>query len=256
MEIQMENTILAKVGDISISKADLVKVLRNLPQQQAQQTATAEGRLRLLEEMVAGELLYLQAKEDGLDQDADYKKLVEESMRALLQNYAIKKLFDDVNITDEDAECFYKENETQFKSQAQVQASHILVDAEDKCLEVKKEIEAGKSFEDAAKEYSSCPSKERGGDLGAFGRGQMVPEFEDAAFSLEEGIVSEPVQTQFGYHLIKVTKQIPEGVKALEEVKDQIKQQLEMQKKTELYHGKVGQLKEKYPNEIFEDQLQ
>jgi len=87
-----------------------------------------------------------------------------------------------------------------------VQASHILVDSKDDATKLKNDIDSGKiSFEDAAKKYSKCPSGQRGGDLGPFGKGQMVKPFEDAAFSLPLNQVSDPVQTQFGYHLIKVT---------------------------------------------------
>ena len=87
-----------------------------------------------------------------------------------------------------------------------VRASHLLVDTEEQALSLKNDIEAGKiSFADAAAKYSKCPSGQRGGDLGMFGRGQMVKPFEDAAFTLPLNQVSEPVQTQFGYHLIIVT---------------------------------------------------
>jgi parvulin-like peptidyl-prolyl isomerase len=87
----------------------------------------------------------------------------------------------------------------------QVKASHILVNDEKTAKQLKIQIEDGMSFEEMAKQHSSCPSKRDGGDLGWFGKGQMVKPFEDAAFSLAEGKISEPVKTQFGYHLIKVT---------------------------------------------------
>ena len=86
-----------------------------------------------------------------------------------------------------------------------VKASHILVKTEDKANWICNELKKGKEFGKLAKEYSDCPSKEDGGNLGFFGKGQMVKEFEDAAFSLKEGEISKPVKTQFGYHLIKVT---------------------------------------------------
>ena len=87
----------------------------------------------------------------------------------------------------------------------QVRASHILVEDEATAKNLKTQIEGGASFEAMAKEHSSCPSKAKGGDLGWFGKGQMVKPFEDAAFSTPEGKLSAPVKTQFGYHLIKVT---------------------------------------------------
>ena len=86
-----------------------------------------------------------------------------------------------------------------------VRASHILVNDEETAKKLKQEIENGAEFAEIAKQHSICPSKENGGDLGEFGKGVMVKEFEDAAFSLEVGQVSDPVKTQFGYHLILVT---------------------------------------------------
>ncbi len=86
----------------------------------------------------------------------------------------------------------------------QVRAEHILVQTEDQAKKLKSQIEEGASFEELAKEYSQCPSGASGGDLGYFTRGQMVQPFENAAFDTETGKVSDPVQTQFGWHLIKV----------------------------------------------------
>ena len=87
-----------------------------------------------------------------------------------------------------------------------IKAKHILVQTEDKARGIYEQIKKGKSFEALAKEYSSCPSKANGGDLGFFGKGQMVKEFESAAFSLKKGEVSKPVKTKFGFHIIKVTE--------------------------------------------------
>ncbi len=88
-------------------------------------------------------------------------------------------------------------------------ARHILVDSEAKASAVKTEIEGGKSFEAAAKEHSSCPSASEGGALGTFGKGQMVKEFEEVVFGdLPVGQVSEPIKTQFGWHLIEVTQRM------------------------------------------------
>lgn len=84
-------------------------------------------------------------------------------------------------------------------------ARHILVDSEEICLELKREIEQGAEFADIAREYSSCPSGAQGGDLGEFGPGMMVPEFDKVVFSAPVNTVQGPVKTQFGYHLLEVT---------------------------------------------------
>ena len=84
-------------------------------------------------------------------------------------------------------------------------ASHILVEKQSQALKVLDELKAGGNFADLAKKYSTCPSGKRGGDLGQFGRGQMVKEFEQATFAMKVGEISQPVKTQFGYHIIKRT---------------------------------------------------
>lgn len=89
---------------------------------------------------------------------------------------------------------------------ASASARHILVDSEEKCLELKAEIEGGTDFADVARQHSSCPSGRQGGELGTFGPGQMVKEFDDVVFSGELNTVLGPVQTQFGYHLLEVTE--------------------------------------------------
>lgn len=88
---------------------------------------------------------------------------------------------------------------------SQASARHILVTTEDACLELKTQIEGGADFADLAKQHSQCPSGQRGGELGTFGRGQMVPEFDQVVFGEAVGEVHGPVKTQFGYHLVEVT---------------------------------------------------
>lgn len=88
----------------------------------------------------------------------------------------------------------------------QASARHLLVDTEEQCLALKAQIEAGEDFADIAKANSNCPSKAQGGDLGSFGRGQMVPEFDQVVFSADLNTVQGPVKTQFGYHLLEVTE--------------------------------------------------
>lgn len=89
---------------------------------------------------------------------------------------------------------------------ARAQARHILVPTEEQCNELKKQIEEGADFAEIARTYSQCPSGRQGGDLGEFSPGQMVKEFNDVCFNEEVGVVHGPVRTQFGYHLVEVTK--------------------------------------------------
>ena len=102
------------------------------------------------------------------------------------------------------------------------------------------------AFEDAAREFSSCPSNAQGGDLGEFGRGQMVPEFDQVAFEAEIGQVVGPVKTQFGYHLVKVENRKEASVMAFDEVKSYIEGTMLQQKQNEVYTAKYNELYAKY----------
>ena len=122
-----------------------------------------------------------------------------------------------------------------------------MTDSEEKCNDILEKITSGeKEFEEAAKEFSTCPSGAQGGDLGEFGRGNMVKEFEEAAFAAEVGHVVGPVQTQFGYHLIKVEQKNDAKEADFEEVKEQIKAEALKQKQDKAYSDKVNELKAKY----------
>ena len=152
-----------------------------------------------------------------------------------------------VTVSEEEIKAYYEQNKQQFVKGPSVRAKHILMEVEEKCKEVLEMIRSGaKTFEDAAKEHSTCPSSAKGGDLGEFTRGQMVKEFENAAFDAEIGDIVGPVKTQFGYHLIKVEAKNDAQETPLENVKDNIQTQLLRQKQTEAYEKKVEELKEKY----------
>ncbi len=140
-----------------------------------------------------------------------------------------------IKITEEDVEKFYNEHKDTFSTQETVNASHILVkskseseedmeNARKKCEEIKKEIDEGKiTFEDAAEKYSDCPSgKEAKGNLGKFGKGSMIKEFEDTAFAMKLNEISDPVKTTYGYHLIKVLEHNNSVVTPLADVKTKI----------------------------------
>ncbi len=252
----MENTVIAKIGDIEITKQHMLNIIRTLPQEQAMELSTQAGARRLLDEMVAGELLYLEALENEYNKEEKFVKMLEEATHGLLQRYAIEKLLQDVVATEEEKKEYYESNKGQFVEAAKRRARHILVPEEEQAKKIKQEIEEGLAFEEAAQKYSTCPSKERGGDLGSFEKGRMVPEFEEAAFSLEVGEVSELVKTDFGYHLIMVEEKIEASEKSYEEVATQLDRFVSQEKQGMVYEEKLKALKEKYPVEVNLDALQ
>jgi peptidyl-prolyl cis-trans isomerase C len=194
--------------------------------------------------------------------------LTEDTMKAQLEkDMSIRKLVDKnvadkVVVTDEQAKAFYDSNPDVFKTPEMVRASHILIKADEKMspedkakareklVEIQKRVKNGEDFATVAKESSECPSAARGGDLNFFQRGQMVKPFEDVAFSLPVNSVSDIVETQFGYHLIKVTEKKDAGTVSYDEVKDRIKQHLKQEQVNQKFPEYVKELRAKAKVEI------
>ena len=251
----MDNNVLAKVDNIEITKEQFMNVIKGLPQQQAMEFSTQEGSRKLLDEMIIGELFFLEAEKNKLENDEEFIKVMEEAKHSMLQRYAIQKLLEDIKVSQEEIQEYYNSNKNEFLEEEQVSAKHILVETEEECSKIKKEIDNGLGFEEAAKQYSSCPSKERGGALGFFIKGKMVPEFADAAFGLEIGEMSSPIKTQFGYHLILVDDKKDGGEKEFDQVAGQISQKIAKEKQHKVYDEKVKELKEEYNIELNEGLL-
>lgn len=246
-----ENKVLATVNGKDITSQDVYDFLNQLDQRTAAQFSSPEGINQIANELVNQELLYLDALKNGLDEEEDFKNELEKVKIGVLKQYAINRLFKGITVTEEEINSFYDENKHFFQRPEVARASHILVDDEEKANEILDEINDGLSFEDAASKYSNCPSKANGGDLGEFSRGKMVPEFEEVAFSMEEGSISKPVKTQFGYHIIKLNYKKESGTSSLEEVKGQINHQLILMKQQEIYLDKTEKLKEDFKTEIY-----
>ena len=242
------STILASVGGMPITDEDVNNFLRELGPR-AQSYMSPEGRKVILNQLIGSKLLLLDAKRNLLEAEPAFKAELARLKDSLLTSYAAEKAISSVSVSDKDVEDYYNQNKEQFVTGETVNASHILVDSEEKANEILAKINAGEiSFEDAAKENSSCPSKQNGGNLGDFGRGQMVPEFDTAVFEMAEGeITSAPVKTQFGYHLIKLNSKNESEEMPLASISAEIKDALLQEKRRAAYDSKINQLKILYP---------
>lgn len=242
----MENKIVAIVNGVEITERDLEETLSRFPRERQGYLRTEEGKKQLVEQIVSFELIYNYAKEIGLEKDSEYLVLAEKAKKEILTQVSINKLLSEVSVDDKEVEEYYNANKEYFKNPESATAKHILVDTLEKATEIAEKISNGLLFEEAAMEYSSCPSKAQGGSLGAFSRGQMVPEFEEAAFTLPIGQISEPVKTQFGYHLIIVENRTESSCKEFSEVKDAIKNKLLQERQNFKYMQITDELKTKY----------
>lgn len=243
----MSQEVLAVVAGKEITQADFEAFLQAVPREQQPYLSNPQFREKYQEQLIALHMFAAEGEDMKLDETEAFKKAIDNARKEILAQMAMTEALKNVSVSDEEIKAYYEENQQQFSRGGTVSAKHILTDSEEKCSEILETIVSGeKEFEEAAKEFSTCPSKERGGDLGEFGKGQMVKEFEEAAFAAEIGHVVGPVKTQFGYHLIKVEKKNEASVAPFEEVKENIGRMLGQQKQGEAYNEKVAALKEKY----------
>jgi len=246
---------LVKVGDVTINESELEQFLqmeafyqgKDLKQMSKDDLKAA--RSQMLEYVVALESVkqYYKGKEDVLPEtvETDCKKFLNNAKKTDFINTFLKEndisdetlenifyyneymrvYYEEIKAgmptLEQDSKEYYEANKDLFKFD-EVTASHILVEDEKTAKEVLEKLEAGEKFEDLAGEYSTDPgSKDNGGDLGTFGRGQMVPEFENAVFALKPGEISDIVKSDYGYHIIKLTDR-NQGTRTYEEVKESI----------------------------------
>ena len=243
--------ILAKVGALTVTENEVNDFLAELGAR-GQGYNTPDGRKAILEQIISSKLLLLDARHNLLETEPEFKAELAKLRENLLINYAGNKVISAVKVSDEDVKKYYEDNLDKFQQGETVNADHILVESEEKALEILSKIESDElTFGDAAKQYSTCPSGQRGGNLGDFGRGQMVPEFDTAVFELAVGeITKTPVKTQFGYHLIKLNSKSESSVMPYEEIAPQLSEMVLNEKRREAYERKINQLKILYPVEL------
>ena len=200
-------------AEIAFAEAEVGAEIAGLP---------VEARRRvLLEYLVEAHLFADAAAKNQLGSGKEFEeRLAYYKLRALRDTFYEKKVRDAV--TEAQAKAAYDEQIAKIAPEPEVRARHILVKSEAEAKELIKQLKAGADFFELAKKNSTGPSADSGGDLGYFSRGQMVKPFEDAAFALKPGEISGPVQTEFGWHVIKVEDKRNHPVPAFDEVKDQL----------------------------------
>jgi peptidyl-prolyl cis-trans isomerase C len=233
-----------KAANITVTEEDVMDKIKEMASQQ-QPPLSMEDLKALIE--ASGKNFDEWKKQMQFSKGLAYQKLME-------IQWAGK-----IKVTEEDAKNYYSENKSKFEMPEQVRASHILItsDTKDpnidpnqakaaakaKAEDLLKQIKAGADFAELAKAYSDCPSSKKGGDLDFFNKGQMVPAFEEAAFALKPGQVSDVVETQFGYHIIKLTDHKDPNLTPFEQAKEDIIRILTLTKQSEFAEEYVASLK-------------
>ena len=252
--------VLVKVGKLEITRAEFDARIAGMPAEYQNRFKTDQQKRELLEMLVQGNLLAMEARAGKLDKEKALARRLEDAANGILAQEYLKRIFDTVpKVTDADIAKFYEGHAAEFKTPEMVNARHILVktaqDAKqpeltkalDQAKNIKAELDKGGDFAKLAEKYSDDPgTKTKGGELGFFTRDRMVPEFAQVAFALGPGQISEPVKSRFGYHIIKVTERKEAKQLDLKEATPRIRALLDNQRRKEASDREIEKLKKKY----------
>ena len=218
------------------------------------QNIASKNPKRYIEDIIVEMLCYEEGVRKGIDRDKEVKEVVNEAKKKIVMAKLIKNEVEDkIVVTEDEMKKFYDEHKDEFKTPEMWRASHILVADEKEAKAMLDELAKGAKFEDLARAHSIDATASRGGDVGYFRAGQLIPDFEKACLKLDVGQTSGIVQTQFGYHIIKLTDKKEPGVKSYEEAKRAIEAELKKKKRSELFNALVLRLKNKYGVEVNEN---
>ncbi len=247
---------LVTVNGAAITQEDVDSALMNATQGRFNQVPAdkqAEFRQQVLQQLIGTELVYGDAKKTGVLNSKEFKneyvKVQERVKKQLAIQVWQKQQLDKVKISDKELKSYYNKNKEEFNEKESVHARHILVKNEDEAKKIVLELKSlsGNALKDRfialAKSKSTGPSGPKGGDLGYFAQGQMVPAFNDTVFKMKVGTVTKtPVKTQFGYHIIYLEDKKKSTVRKFSEVKTVIDQRLKMEKFKSVMKVKMDEL--------------
>lgn len=247
---ETKENVIARVNGVEVTDRELALAEVDLLEQFSKAPAE-QRRAMILNALLDIKVLALAAEEAGLAEDANFKaQMAFNRARALHNNYFQSNALN--SITEEEMKTRYEIEVKGFPVQPEIRARHILVKTEKEAKDIIVELDGGANFEELAKTKSTGPSGPQGGDLGYFGRGQMVPEFETAAFDLEKGTYTkEPVKSQFGYHIIYKEDERDSQPPTFEQVQGQVRQALAREK----YFKLTQDARAKFEVEILDEEL-
>ncbi|NQT06508.1 MAG: peptidylprolyl isomerase [Candidatus Omnitrophica bacterium] len=233
-DVKDTSAVLAKVNNEVITLSEFYYKIDNLPEDV--RSVAENNKVEYLENLIVESLLYKAAAKKKLNHDEEVRKLLKEAeKKIMIAKYAKEEIEDKIDIGELQMQAYYEEHKKDFVSPELFKASHILVKTLSEAVDILDRLNAGAIFGELAKNHSLDVTNKRGGDLGYFTVGQMVPEFEDACTKLRVGEISGPVKTQFGYHIIMLTeKKAPEPIE-YETVKDRIKLVITSQERRRLF---------------------
>jgi len=236
-----DEAVIAEVGDTDLTLAAARNYMETLPQRYSQ-VSLAQVFDQIVDQVVRAQLVLDQARAAGLAEDPEVQRRLERAREDILQDVWLRRRLD-ARLTEERLREAYEEWKAEREGQTEIKARHILVEEKEEAETLISTLRAEEvEFADLASEHSVGPSGARGGDLGYFGEGVMVPAFWEAAQALENGeITQEPVETRFGWHVIKVEDRREKLVPGFEEMRDQLRDRVSRQVLEEILSGLVQQ---------------
>ena len=238
--------VLAKVDGTVITKEDFINKISRVPEWARERFQSEQGKKEFLDELIKEQLIYKDAIKNGLDRDNAFKKELEEFKKMnLIKTILEKEVEKKAKLDPKEIRDFYDKNTDKFTIGTEVRARHILVDTEEQAKDIIKKLRLNENFSMLAGQYSKDKATAKnGGDLGFFGRGRMVPEFEAVVFNLKVGEnVNVPIKTRFGYHIVQVTDRKEGRAGGFEEVKGALERQLMIEKQKTLFDTYIEKLK-------------
>jgi len=241
-----ETKVLARIGNKTVTEADLNGLANAVPEKYRDLYLTPEGRKKSLEYVVNIYVLAEEAEKQGLDKAPDIGKLMDFTQKDLLARIYLDRMGKDLPPpSEQEAKQYFDKFRDQFTTPESVHLHHILVATEKEAKSVLERIKKGEKFAEIAGQVSICPSKSKGGDLDWLPKGSLVPEIEEVAFTVKSGQITGPVKSKFGYHVLFVEDKRPPQESSFDMAKEYIFEQLKFQAQQDNYEKLTDSLRKK-----------
>ncbi|MDD4956706.1 MAG: peptidylprolyl isomerase [Candidatus Omnitrophica bacterium] len=235
--------IIASVGRDKITLNDFNERISNLPRRYMDVVEKRKGEY--LDEVVNDTLLYQEAIRRNIHKDREVQGVIQEATKKILIAKLIKEDIEDkVDVSEDDIMVFYEDNREKYKTPEILRVSHILVPTREEADSILAELRSGEDFEAIARARSIDPTAQKGGDIGYFPKGQLMPEFEKGCEGLQPGEISEVTKTRLGYHIIKLTDRKEPEYREVDDVRQDIVMRLRKAKMQQMFNDLIAGLRE------------
>ena len=250
-----EDPVVARLGDTVIRQSEFKKYIEEVQLRNKDALATKQEREAYLGQIIEQRLMAVAARQKGIDKDPEVQQIITYTIDSILARQFYLQLREAISPTPDDMQNYYDSHPELFQEPEQIHVKHILVGSREAAERAMADLDTGRSFESVAHEMNKDASKERGGDIGWFQRGRLVPEFETAAFALKKGELSDIVQTRFGYHIIMLEDRRASKLLPYEQVKAQVREQVIQAMVDEQRKAIVGRLSQEKEVKVYPEAM-